>query len=102
MRISTFPLRYEGISLTMSPKLTDTQAAVEALFSDDIMTQFYTRRGFAGRPLEYLMQAFDEVLNNFAGHGKRALNVLEIGAGERRRDSAFLTPSDVVLKVLAL
>jgi len=58
------------------------QAAVEALFSDDIMTHFYTRQGFAGRPLEYLTQAFDKILDNFANHGKRALNVLEIGAGE--------------------
>jgi hypothetical protein len=60
------------------------QAAVEALFSDDIMTHFYTREGFAGRPLEYLVQAFDGILDNFSNHGKRALNVLEIGAGERR------------------
>ena len=46
------------------------------------MTHFYTRQGFAGRPLEYLMQTFGEVLNKFASHGKRALNILEIGAGE--------------------
>lgn len=45
------------------------------------MTHFYTRRGFAGRPLEYLRQAFDEVLNNLASRGKRALNILEVGAG---------------------
>lgn len=66
----------------MGHKLTNLQAAVEALFSDDLMTQFYTRQGFAGRPLEYLIQAFDEVLNNFADQGKRALNILEIGAGQ--------------------
>ena len=66
------------------------------------MTHFYTREGFAGRPLEYLMQAFDEVLNCFAHRGKRALNVLEIGAGEEHRGLPFPTPSDVVPKVPAL
>lgn len=60
------------------------QAAVEALFSDDIMAHFYTREGFAGRPLEYLAQAFDEILDNFSRNGKRALNILEIGAGGKR------------------
>jgi len=84
MKISTSPLRCESTFLTVNPKLTSLQAAVEALFSDDIMTHFYTRQGFAGRPLEYLMQAFDKVLNRFADHGKRALNILEIGAGEKR------------------
>lgn len=59
------------------------------MFSDDIMTHFYTRQGFAGRPLEHLMQAFDEILNNFSGRGKRALNILEIGAGGKRRDLPF-------------
>lgn len=48
------------------------------------MTHFYAGGGFAGRPLEYLAQAFDEILDNFSDNGKRALNVLEIGAGERR------------------
>ena len=82
MRISTSPLRYESIFPTVNHKLTNLQAAVEALFSDDLMTQFYTRQGFAGRPLEYLTQAFDEVLSSFSSRGKRALNILEIGAGE--------------------
>ena len=53
------------------------------------MTHFYTRQGFAGRPLEHLMQAFDEILNNFANRGKRTLNILEIGAGGKRRDLPF-------------
>lgn len=65
------------------------QAAVEALFSDDIMTHFYTREGFAGRPLGYLAQAFDEILNNFSNHGKRALRILEIGAGENIENFRF-------------
>jgi hypothetical protein len=73
----------------VNPKLTNLQAAVEALFSDDIMSHFYTRQGFAGRPLEYLMQAFDEILNNSANRGKRALNILEIGAGGERCDLPF-------------
>ena len=67
--------------LIANPKFTDIQAAVEALFSDDIMTHFYTQQGFAGRPLEHLRQAFDDVLDNLASRDKRALNILEIGAG---------------------
>jgi hypothetical protein len=47
------------------------------------MTHFYTREGFTGRPLEYLVRAFDEILDNFSGRGKRALNILEIGAGRK-------------------
>jgi len=53
------------------------------------MAHFYTRQGFAGRPLEYLTEAFEDVLNNFASRGKGALNILEIGAGEKRWDSPF-------------
>ena len=81
MRTSTSPLRYEGFTLIVRPTLMNLQVAVEALFSDDIMTHFYAREGFAGRPLEYLAQAFDKILDNFSHNGKRALNVLEIGAG---------------------
>lgn len=81
MRISTSPLRYERASLTLKPRLTNPQAAVEALFSDDIMTHFYAKEGFAGRPLEYLAKAFDRILDNLSHNGKRALNILEIGAG---------------------
>ena len=65
------------------------------------MTHFYTRQGFAGRPLEHLMQTFDGILNNFASHGKRALNILEIGAGEKGWDLPSPIPFDVVPKVLA-
>ena len=78
------------------------QAAVEALFSDDIMTHFYTREGFTGRPLGYLAKAFDEILKDFSDHGKGALNVLEIGAGERHRDCLFLILFYTILKVPAL
>jgi len=101
MRISTSPLWYENVPLALRPKLTNVQAAIETLFSDDIMIDFYTRQEFAGRPLEHLMQTFDEVLNNFASHGKRALNILEIGAGEEGWASPFLIPFDVATKVLA-
>ena len=66
------------------------------------MTHFYTREGFAGRPLEHLMQTFDQVLNNFASHGKRALKILEIGAGKIRWGLPFPIPFDIVPKVLAL
>lgn len=48
------------------------------------MSHFYTREGFAGRPLQHLARAFEEILDDFAKHGKRALNILEIGAGENR------------------
>jgi hypothetical protein len=68
----------------MEPKLRTLQAAVETLFSDDIMARFYSREGFTGRPLEYLAQAFDEILDSFSRNGKRALNILEIGAGVER------------------
>ena len=84
MKISTSPPRYESVSLAATLKLMNLQAAVEALFSDDIMTHFYTRDGFAGRPLDYLTQAFDMILENFSRNGKRALNILEIGAGGKR------------------
>lgn len=84
MRISTSPLRYESIPFAEKPKFMNPQAAVEALFSDDIMAHFYNREGFTGRPLEYLAQAFDEILNNFSRNGKCALNILEIGAGGKR------------------
>ena len=47
------------------------------------MTDFYTQQEFAGRPLEYPVPAFDEILNDLAHRGKRALNILEIGAGEK-------------------
>lgn len=66
------------------------------------MSDFYTRQGFAGRPLEYLTQVFDELLDNFAHRGKRALNILEIGAGEERRGLSFPIPFDAVPKVLVL
>ena len=66
------------------------------------MTDFYTNREFTGRPLGYLMRAFDEVLDDFAHRGKRALNILEIGAGEERWGSRFPIPFDVAPKVLAL
>ena len=66
------------------------------------MTDFYTNREFAGRPLEYLARAFDKVISDFSRRGKRALNVLEIGAGEERWGFAFPIPFDVIPKVLAL
>jgi SAM-dependent methyltransferase len=56
------------------------------------MAHFYTGQGFAGRPLEYLAQAFNEILDNFSSHGKRALNILEIGAGGEHREFPFLIP----------
>ena len=78
------------------------QAAIEALFSDEIMTHFYTREGFTGRPLEYLVRAFDEILDNFSSRGKRALNILEIGAGRKWSSFLFLLPFDLVSKVPVL
>lgn len=80
----------------------DSQAAVEALFSDDIMTHFYTQQAFAGRPLEHLMRAFDGILDNFAKHGKRALNILEIGAGREYSDLPFRVLFNAASKVPAL
>lgn len=66
------------------------------------MTDFYTLKGFAGHPLEYLMQTFDEVLDGFAHRGKRALSILEIGAGKECWGLPFPIPFDIVPKVLAL
>ena len=66
------------------------------------MTNFYTQQAFAGRPLEHLMRTFDGILDNFVNHGKRALNILEIGAGGERCDLPFRALFNAASKVPAL
>lgn len=60
--------------------LTLKQPAVEALFTDDLMSRFYGN--FFLTLLEYNTRAFNKIVSAMVGKGKRALKVLEAGAGE--------------------
>lgn len=53
---------------------------MQALFADDVMTQFYGDRLF-GETCSRAASTFDETITALAVSGKRVLRVLEVGAG---------------------
>lgn len=50
------------------------------MFRDDVMSRFYGKS--FGPLLEYATRAFEKIISAMAGMGKRALKILEAGAGE--------------------
>ena len=59
-----------------------SQATVQALFSDDILSKFYSRDGFFGPICEAAAKTFDQTITAFVESGKKVLRVLEVGAGK--------------------
>ncbi|KDQ18683.1 hypothetical protein BOTBODRAFT_154644 [Botryobasidium botryosum FD-172 SS1] len=71
----------ERVSRVNKEVFTSSKVAVEALFSDTIMTQIYNRKSDIASICEAGAATFREALTRIAAAGKRAIRVLEIGTG---------------------
>ncbi|KAJ6555282.1 hypothetical protein B0H10DRAFT_2201676 [Mycena sp. CBHHK59/15] len=61
--------------------LTLRQLAVDSLYSDDLMARFYSRSGHANTVYPEASKTFSTLLESLQQGGKRAINILEVGAG---------------------
>ncbi|KAJ6518275.1 hypothetical protein C8R47DRAFT_1312711 [Mycena vitilis] len=57
------------------------QRAVDALYSDGLMAQFYTQSNQTSDVVSHAITAFSDVLDSLRKSGKRAIRMLEVGAG---------------------
>ncbi|KAF8180698.1 hypothetical protein K438DRAFT_1976521 [Mycena galopus ATCC 62051] len=70
--------RIESIHQTIFHSST---RAVEALYSDDLMTRLYSRSSQTSTVYPEAVKSFSSLLDSLHESGKRAINVLEVGAG---------------------
>lgn len=57
------------------------QAAVSALYADDLMSRYYVEHNRLTKACEEMAQQLDKILNSLHTAGKRVVRILEIGAG---------------------
>ncbi|EPQ51987.1 polyketide synthase [Gloeophyllum trabeum ATCC 11539] len=62
----------------------DSTAAVDILFSDDIMSRIYEFPPFRGPIFDSIPHEFVRLVNRIRAAGKRVLRILEVGAGTGR------------------
>jgi SAM-dependent methyltransferase len=60
---------------------TCPQSAVDSLYSDDLMTRFYSRGNQTSTVYEEAARSFACLLDSLQSSGKRVINILEVGAG---------------------
>ncbi|KAJ6473847.1 hypothetical protein C8R45DRAFT_1011985 [Mycena sanguinolenta] len=58
-----------------------SKAAVNALYSDDLMSRFYSRNSQTSTVYPEAVRAFSSLVDSLQAGGKHALNILEVGAG---------------------
>lgn len=82
---STKPCSSHRRSVPSTPNFqyihTCTQRAVDALYSDDLMTRFYSRSSQTSTVYPEAVKSFSLLLDSLQNGGKHAVNILEVGAG---------------------
>ncbi|KAK7042708.1 polyketide synthase [Favolaschia claudopus] len=58
-----------------------SQAAVDVLYSDDLMANYYAKESQTSTVCKAVAKGFNALLNSLRASGKRCIRVLEVGAG---------------------
>ncbi|KAJ7120035.1 hypothetical protein C8R44DRAFT_981991 [Mycena epipterygia] len=58
-----------------------SQGAVDALYSDDLMTKYYSKRSQTSNVCSEVTKTFSSILESLQTSGKKSITILEVGAG---------------------
>ncbi|KAJ7776526.1 hypothetical protein DFH07DRAFT_798454 [Mycena maculata] len=81
---SKYPAHFEVTSRIAEVHETvfnSSKRAVDALYSDDLMTRFYSRSSQTSTVYPEAAKSFSSLLDSLQSGGKHAINILEVGAG---------------------
>ncbi|KAJ7708733.1 hypothetical protein B0H17DRAFT_1030700 [Mycena rosella] len=71
----------ERIANVHETVFNSSKKAVDSLYSDDLMTRFYSRKSQTSTVYPEVVKSFSSLLDALQASGKRAINILEVGAG---------------------